>query len=319
MVGTMKKVGLLIFLLSFLAACGPAKAISTQVPTSTVRVAPQLTSHTWYPSNILIKFGYELGLGDRIPPPPQFILYSDGQLFIHRIIQGEDGKYDVEVFKHTQLDRTGICRLLNSIEKTGLFDDPYYDEFQGAITEPITDIPSADLEVLAWGESRVLEFEPYYLNHYHRSIQEIYKLLASYPINDMPDYLPDRIAFWVTDSAYPVKNLPDYAADWPFTFPSLAELSDLMPANNGYGERKGIVLTGETAQQVYQLWQKSRKSSTEFYNYFLENEHLYTILASSLFPDEALPWSGDLSLEFNITTEPYTLTCQPSDGMLTLP
>jgi hypothetical protein len=339
----------IFFGILFLVSCNPSRSIyptetltlktATITPTNTRTLTPTpfpiLTAHTWQPSNILI---LRNRLKELLLSPPDFVLYSDGQLMISQGSRGPEGERRVYV-RTIQLDRKGVCKLLNAIDQTGLFyDDTFYFPEEASPTDGSYEY----LEVNAWGSSRVSGYDMTYAAREYRTgcvdgqnsalckyyvspgvvdtlfLLESYLEITNHPLESMQKYNPDKIAIRVAQwkrEAFDVLPPP-----WPFQSPSLAELYTKAPGKESdFRVPQITILEREDAQRIYELIGEVSTSlwpNTPPGLFFTENGIVYDVYILPLLPYQIPSKPGDDQPEFERLTQPYELSCQPSDGMI---
>ena len=89
----------------------------TSIITSQPTAVATLESHIWMAENLIAKYHNYGGDGCcQYPSPPEFVLFSDGQLFIRT----QNGEFPQILTK--QLTRQEICAFLNTVDQLGFFD-----------------------------------------------------------------------------------------------------------------------------------------------------------------------------------------------------
>ncbi len=358
-----------IFLLSILAACAPATPLATATPSltpsltlqptrtryplrtptpsltpfptftpSATRIYRPLTEHKWNPETVLIQFSVDL-LGDGggdiyVPPPPLFILYADGSLFV--------SQEDI-LFK--KLDNKEVCQILNTLDQIGYFDyDPASYDFIGSGPIVKGARGSTSIEINAWKSHKGFYAElGYYLEDeltgrlakelqqqgYDISKREgwpviapelrnAYYFLSEYPIENFEVYQPERLGVWMLqiDSKF-LDSRSFYSVPQEWTVKK--SLIAMFESINTTFYTQYTVLGGEEARMVYKYLEQFYGTAV-FYEENIKGEKEYFLVSERpLLPYEQLDDYSSQIAGSDIPKPNFTLTCYPSDGILPIP
>ncbi|MDH3943915.1 MAG: hypothetical protein OEV06_07485 [Anaerolineae bacterium] len=191
---------------------------------------------------------------------PQFILYSDGQVFVTHYEYSNKG-YLINYLRG-EFSQVEMCEFLLDIENAGFFD---YDP-ESYIDPGITDMGDTEISVTAWEEN--------YLSAYglgrsdSDEILSTYKIITTRSIPNLKPYIPDEIALMI----YPYR-WENSAPLWPFEDLPISQL--VKQAVDDV-----VVLSGDEAERVFNHFD-NRLSQT-----FREKEYLYEIIIKPIFPFE---------------------------------
>jgi hypothetical protein len=307
----------------------------TITPTSTPQ--PPLAEHEWSPETVLISIregGGDGGmsLGDLGPPP--FILYADGSLFVTQHVPfGDYYKTQVLVKK---LHREEVCQHLNTLDQAGYLDyDSSNYTFNGDKPYGIGG-PSTFIDVNAWKSKS----DQYYdLGNYLRediirelygqkgypvispALQDTYRFLYQYPMDDFEVYKPDRLAIWflLTDKKF-LDTFNLQAKVWELESMPLVSLineAELLPDR---GDLRSIILSGQEAQLLYDYFGNLIGSDYFFTEDPKGGKNYYEVFVRPLLPYE-MPGeyhTGYMSIlpVPDVPKPNFKLTCYPTDGVL---
>ncbi len=362
---------IIIFMLSILAACVPATPLATasasltpsltlqptrtRYPTHTLipsltpfptftpsatRIYRPLVEHEWKPETVLIRFNVD-SIGDGggdiyVPPPPSFILYADGSLFISR-----------NDILYRKLDREEVCEILNTIDKIGYFDyDPAGYDFIGGRSIVLGAPGSVSIEINTWKSSRGDYYElGFYLQEeltgdlakdlrkqgYDMSKREgwptvapelrnTYYFLNEYPVENFEIYQPERLGLWISSID------PDFIASYSYygqpkkwsIKKTLTEMFDSINASittyNDYA-----LLNGTEARTVYKYLEQFHGTGV-FYDENIKGEKIFFLVSERpLLPYEKLDYHSSQIPDPDTPKPNFTLTCYPLDGILRIP
>lgn len=134
-------------------------------PTGTPTPAADANGNvTWHPQRELIVWSPSGGDGDFLYHPPDFVLYWDGMLY-----QANDERDQPPYV--TQLNNDEVCKLLNTVEKSGFAGEPHEYNL------PFAGASSSYIAVHSWGVSNssyaqlfwsAVQGAPYYNNLFCR-------------------------------------------------------------------------------------------------------------------------------------------------------
>jgi hypothetical protein len=249
--------------------------------------------------------------------PPTFTLLSDGELFF----DGWNDELKAYKLQTTKLSRQGTCNLLNSIDQAGFFDyDPstYVNDPQNWIP-PVMGAGRTYISVQAWRSNSISLYD---LDDFINNVDEIktnwgcgdcpnlefptilpslrktYQLLLSYQPANLEIYQSDRLGIWID-----ANGETDNAVAWPL---KSIKLSEIVFQTSNTSNRPDIILSGENAAIVYQLFiQNSGFCDASV----TEGDKVYRLFARHLLPYE---------YQSN-TPVPKTLSCSPADGWIEVP
>ncbi len=304
-----------------LAACAPVPAspaagMARTGPTS----VPPLVAHQWSQSKPLITMGYILadsGCGFDPQLPADLTLLPDGRLYMLEP-PAENGD---RAIKSATLSLAETCKLLNSVDQAGFFDyDPAtYIQRPDQWTPPVLWAPTNAISVEAWRSKSVgLYWLDGFVNEAEQLRADAQRNCSTCPAMQLPTVLPaiaktytllkeyqppyaqvyqwDRLGVWLDWNA---QN--GDALEWP-----LHSFPDDVPSLTRAGDRPSLILTGEEAATVYELfrWRMDTCGLT-----VLHTGKYYRAFARPLLPNE-YP-SAPLPA--------VSLSCAPEDGLLELP
>jgi hypothetical protein len=303
-----------------------ATKVPTKTPLPNVELSstpvPPLEAHEWVPEIVIASLDHEGGDGcHQFPSHPELVLYSDGQLFIKRY----NGQYLQLLTK--QLKRQDVCAFLNTVDQLGFFD---YDANTYSIDRyghPIQNfsVEGSNTQIIsinAWRSKGVALYalgsylsEPSSLeiseDSYFQAptilpaVKNTYQFLNNYNPEGMEVYRPESIELWIGGTGYP----DDEIKTWPMENElSLEDIIKKPETDDQYtscispfqSSRK-IVLTGSTAEQVYDIF-----SQSIYRQVFTDGENTV-----ELFMLPVLPYTNES------TPTPFMMRCTPSDGKLT--
>ncbi|HEY3290342.1 MAG TPA: hypothetical protein VGK87_09460, partial [Anaerolineae bacterium] len=127
-------------------------------------------------------------------------------------------------------------------------------------------------------------------------------------------YHPERIAIWATRSYGAIMRQTPL---WPITSIRLSDLAD----DTSWGFPKKILLEGRDATMLYDRYLRNAPwfEGTPF----AQSKSLYRVGAVALLPLESFDAAIKEGPRFNATRapaeKPITLSCTPSDGVMTIP
>jgi hypothetical protein len=303
--------------------------IHTPDPTNTPQ--PALNEHSWHPEPVLVYYGYTSGMGGPLyPRAPGFVLYSDGRLFTSRY----DENIKRERIYVKQLDRTGICQILNTIDQVGYLDyDP--QDYLKASPNGISDAGDYYLDVNAWKSISgnyyalydFLLFRFFTVKENNGDLQNsnvvvssalanVYYLLEEFPQSDFQVYFPDKFLLWV--SSRPDIQFDGSGKQWTLEYPTLAELhaqtgfSTYLPDTN----TEYVVLDDKNARMVFDLLEESYAWDGDI---VFENGLAYEVFARPLLPYEIPKMRVSDFTASDAPESTFELHCYPTDGTLPIP
>lgn len=300
----------------------------TQTPTPSITFTPSitpagiLTSHEWVPENILIYYNHWGGDGCCAnSEPPHIVLYSDGQLFVYKSGFAADGP--LSYLLTTQLSRKEMCALLNTIEQLGFFNYDYGDttyNIEGFSVEggseyiiTVNSWHSNSISILGLWEfvNHGYKNEPVQTSPSFLAIKDTFELLFNYAPEGLRPYKPDYIELWIYDP-YDSKDIKP----WPPELPPLRELLEQAQPDEFYDYKLMVLLEGETANQISQLFEYLPKGGL-----FSDGDITLTLVAIPLlpYPHPSHPFTSRVKLHYQATPTPSKLNCEVSDGLLPLP
>lgn len=287
----------------------------TNVPTAT------LASYKWKPAPILITYDSDWdGFCSTVcpPDPAPFILYGDGNFFLYTSVD-INGNTQFR-YLHKKLDRSAICRLLNTIGQTGFLD---FDPATYSIPR-IYDAANWRIEIYAWKNKDVklyglgeiandlnsdLSLIPSNLIK-PASVRDTFALLYNYPVDELDVYIPPRLGIWLWKSSFDFSS----TEAWTLDDISLARLYkkagsavDTMP--------RPIYFDGEDAKNVYAMF-----DNFTYYGEVTQNGERYGIYVRPVLPFEKI--SGGTSViapQANQLKLAPSLYCSPIDGTMPIP
>jgi hypothetical protein len=308
--------------------------------TPTPEPVASLVAHKWTTGPVLLQFG---GFGgDGGPELPRalhkYVLYADGRLILSRWNwDSSSWPLQGEILEH-RLSRHEICALLNTIDQTGFFDyDPsaYLPEGQWF---PFDGSSTTIIEVNAW---RKKEVSLYGLWHFvdqnppltwsvvdceycapppfiTLALSQTYRLLSQYRPEKFTPYTPERLGVWIELNEQPVTDADQL---WPLESPSLSKIyARSIDKGEMYGH--SVVVNGEDAVRVYQMFDNTLFDSFESDRIFVEDGRKYSVFVRPLFPYEVMPdYRGEAGRipDPSIPAPAITLACTPKDGTLPIP
>jgi hypothetical protein len=348
---------LAVFLMVALTACSQEQAVSTiptkftsaitqtystaipsenYTPTSTQTITftstltttpeptqvPTLEAQTWVTDNPLVMSYGSSGDGCcQHPWPPEFVLYSDGQLFIWA--QTEQGSQLLT----KQLARQEVCAFLNTVDQLGFYDynqetyqiDRYgqkieYFSIEGSNTQHISINAWRSNAVSLYGLRSYLNADPSIFDlpkgSFFQSpiilpaLKNTFLLITSYMPSDMEIFQPEFLEVWLIGSEISGEN----TRTWPVEEPSLEYLINNAQADESYNNWTGqssrkIVLAGSTAREVFDLFSQKLDSQV-----FTDGKNTVEIIALPV-----LPYTDG----YEESPTPSSMHCAPSDGQVT--
>jgi hypothetical protein len=282
---------------------------------------PTLEAHTWMTDNSLVEYYGSGGDGCcQYPRPPEFVMYSDGQLFIRA--QTEQGSQILT----KQLTHQEVCAFLNTVDQLGFFDydeetyqiDHYgqpieYFSIEGTNTQHISIDAWRSNAVSLYGLRSYLEAEPSIFDLPRDSffqsptilpaIRDTFSLITSYMPSDMEIYQPEVLEVWITGT----ENPGDNTKTWQLEEPSLKYLINNAQADEHYTNWVGqssrkIVFTGSKAKEVFDLFSQSLDSQV-----FTDGKDTVQAVAVPV-----LPYTDG----YEAPPTPSSMSCTPSDGQV---
>lgn len=291
-------------------------ATATTVPTPT----PTPVGTTWTVGPVLIQFSHTTppsGFGLR--PPPNFVLYSDGQLVItdvapHQLPYGP--------LLTTALSRQEMCALLNSITTTGFLDMPRADyiavlpnEYLGP-TDTLIEIngprprqdhfPSLNVAI---SRSDITIPSP---------LVQVYELLSHYRPAALQPYPPTPLLVYLL--GFPTHGTSsEQQVAWPLTTPTLPDLLTQVSYTSHLGSH-GVLLEGDAAATFYTTFDEAKLTGRPL---FVHEDLVYTVSMRPLLPFETA--ANIVDSDFYTLPSPdldvleRELTCFESDGLVKQP
>jgi hypothetical protein len=299
----------------------PFRPTGTSMPTTPV---PPLTVHGWQPNAVLIYADNQGGDGCCWQPStPQFIVYADGRAFATRYIK-VNGEYKTQILTY-QFNSMELCQLLNTIDQIGFFD---YDPSTYNIdmnNPPVDGTSMTYIRVNAWrsnsielyGLTSLLHYEDEYADIKNRppfptilpALRATHNLLFSFPVDSWDVYRPERLGIWIYSKEKTTRN----SIMWPLENYRLEEIYGELPSYTF--SPQSIVIRGAEAQTIYEAIGNTMGDTS-----FTDGTYRYGIYARPLLPYETPPDADVIYPEIPAAIFPtpaYSLSCQPSDGVLT--
>ncbi|MBI5296644.1 MAG: hypothetical protein HY869_14295 [Chloroflexi bacterium] len=310
--------------------------IFTVSPTSTLQ--PPLVEHTWQPETALTLLFHTRGDGGSIfldSVQPSFALFADGGLFVKKY--DESTGYS-QIFTRL-LSRQEICQHLNTLDQIGFLDyDPETYQFVGGHPS-VAGGPGVQIEINAWKSHShsYYEMSGYLKGTFDNvfgldpndptgrpiilpALRDAYYFLTDYPTDQLEVYRPSQLLMRFADMG----NSPDTVevSKWPLSEPSLANLLERSALSSPDEWSRFVLLDGSEAQRVYEAIGRYSINLGYFYEEIDGARKNYYVLIHPLLPYESPKIeNGDLAqIPAPGTEKPnFTLTCYPSDGILSIP
>lgn len=291
--------------------------------TPTPPTPPPLSMHEWLPEPLLLVFD-DTGSNGGYPPPPDILLYADGQLIVNYYgVGNKSGRW------HTQLSRGEVCQVLNTIEQTGFLNfDPTSYNFV-----PLGGGPTTHIVVDAWRStdywfSHLVDLmgNPGFVDGYLQgcdfcpipyvspAITETYLFLSNYKPPRLKKYVSETWALSVYEYLdYVPENFDQESAPWTLDNPGLIDTLQSSGCRNS-----GTITTFDysMANQIFEMLDLS------FEGYFTEGGRKFQVNARSMYPYEVLPQCGTITSYGIPQVEIPNLarmSCYVEDGTLPIP
>lgn len=282
--------------------------VETQIPTSTTTPAPVIDAQgniTWRPQQVLIYSNDFGGDGVFYDSPPNFLLLWDGTLF-------QPNHPEVYV---SHLDNKEVCKILNTIDSSGFFEEPNFDSF------PFDGLWSSYFSVNSWKSdfsqfqalSSALSGKPFYSGLFCRDcpipsadtiikpgLANTYFFLQNY-------YFPNRQSAQLDKVRVDIEYIDQPAThSWPFKSITISDLFQKcrndMPCND---HGVGLEFEGDTARELLE-------KNDGFQVYTSETPTGKVSFWLSLRP--IWPFEGSEDSVWKEIPLDYTLTCNPKMG-----
>lgn len=223
---------------------------------------------------------------------PFFVLYGDG-LLVKRTCQNGECRY-----LQTQLDPQTLCRLVNTIDRTGFLDaNPTAFDLPGGTgaaihmvvriyAENSVQIPDLDrwVEDPDWYGALMGCPSCFAPPKIDPAFIDLYRLLITYTDTDMTGLHTERLAVWLTR---PV--ITGTAQPWPSELIPLSELAEKGTCPNNPEQRQAVILEGPSARAVSSLL----STQGEGMPIFFEDGTTWQVVSRWLLPYE-MPQTCDL-------------------------
>jgi hypothetical protein len=290
---------------------------STPGPSPTSTALARLAPHTWFAKPIMVEVVQIEGAStDPFNYMPLFVLYGDG-LLLKRTCQASDCQY-----LQIRLERTDLCRLVNSIDRTGfLHADPLAFAVPGetgaairlvvnVYTENTAQIPNLDRWVEAPQWYGTSTGRPGYTNAplIDPAFIELYRLLITYPDDDMTVYVPERLAVSLAQPVIAGDALP-----WSSERISLAEIAELTTCADNPNREAAMIFEGASALSI----SSALTQGDALLPLFSENEAVWQVHSHWLLPHE-YPQTCDKEAGLYPPASPLEITwvCVPEFGVI---
>jgi hypothetical protein len=272
----------------------PTLPIAPPLPTSTPTPGPSPTStslpdlapRSWPGQPIMVEAA--LIDSDPLAPfsyTPLFVLYGDGWL-IKRACQDGECRY-----LGSQLDPDTLCRLVNTIDRTGFLDaDPTAFTLPGGtgttirlstrlFVENQVQIPDLDrwIENPDWYGAFAGCLNCFPPPRIDPAFIDLFRLLTSYTDPSLAGFQAERLAVWLTQPV--IAGVPQ---DWHPDLVPLSELADRSTCPNDPARSQAVILEDTAARAVSSFL----SSSGESVPIFSENGRVWQVHSRWLLPYE---------------------------------
>jgi hypothetical protein len=261
-------------------------SVKSLTPTPTLTLYPLPTEIPRPNKQVLIEYGLVGGLPTRFEDVitgsniPSLILYSDGQIILHK-----------KKLLEKNLSIIEICSLLKKIEDLGFYQIPDKPDSINA-KNPVYDLPPGfqggndgpDYHILVNGPDpkEVFVNYLYYKNGYAVPvIEKLIPFLANFQPSGMQEYHPDRLLLYIKPGREDwVKD--QTPAQWPNADIHLSDYADVSnPVYDGF-YLYGLYLTGDIVPNIYALFQSPYADRV-----VIDEGQEYTVDPRPLLPNES--------------------------------
>jgi len=302
------------------ASTATATAVPTPIATVELTSQPTPAGITWTVGPVLIQFSHTTppsGFGLR--PPPNFVLYSDGQLVItdvapHQLPYGP--------LLTTTLSRQEMCALLHSVANTGFLDITLADYIAALPNEYLG--PADTLIEVNGPRPRQDRFPALNvaINWPDLTIPaplvQVYELLSHYRPATLQPYPPTPLLVYLM--GFPTNGTSsEQQAVWPLTTPTLPDLLTQVSYTSHLGSH-GVLLDGDAAATFYTTFNEANLTGRPL---FVHEDLVYTVSMRPLLPFESVANVVDADFYTlpspDLTIPERELTCFESDGLVKQP
>ena len=282
-------------------------------PTETPTPAPVIDADgniTWHPQQVLIRSEESGGDGNGYDYPPEFVLLWDGTLL-------QPGKNTDGAPYISHLNQEEICKLLNTIDKTGYFEEPNYYNF------PFDGLGGQYITVNGWKSNTsgaqvlwyALSGAPYYDGLFCRNcpvpsgetiikpgLANTYFLLENYLSSNRKVAPVDKLLVTIIPEEEPNSS-------WPIKSITTAELIKKCDETSCYDV--GMVVEGDVAKEIREKIGNAEIFSDESTPYM----SAFRIMYRPVWPFEPENWYSDPKMSaWEDIPKDFTMTCNPEMG-----
>ncbi|RJP54563.1 MAG: hypothetical protein C4583_02195 [Anaerolineaceae bacterium] len=261
--------------------------------------------------------------------PPYFSLFADGRLFV---IRRNEETWNFQVFTK-QLNRQELCQHLNTLDQIGFLD---YDSTTYRFSNGKSfgnGSPGIQIIVNAWKShdyvydglngyvedwSNLESVKPNWRPVILPALRDAYNFFSFYPTGNLEIYHPEQVVIRVAQLDQPGSDITSKAVKWPLVDPSLAKLFAegglSLPDFDQY-----LIIENLDATAVDNAIKHSYSDNAFFFEIIDGVKKYYSISYRPVLPYE-LPEERLSVIPALGTKKPnFTLTCYPSDGILSIP
>jgi hypothetical protein len=261
--------------------------VKSSTPTVTITSSPTPTLLSYPGKQVLIEYTYVRaglgGFGEEVVGSglPDLILYSDGELIIHR-----------KKIYEKKLSVVETCSLLKNIEDFGYFrvvdngeserrNNPLYVDLPTGVPTKFFDGDMYHI-VVNGPNPKQTWVDPPFFDYLVPAMKEILIFLQYYQPTAMEEYQPDRLLLYISHGredrvvSWMENKSP---ARWPEANIHLSDNAvDIKKFDPDY---RGLYLTGDSAKKIYALFQKPYATRI-----LVDRGQEFTAIARPILPNE---------------------------------